>query len=290
MPFYIGGDQTHYRQAYELLSDLNLVEGYELYFSKLSSREYIHFLLSWLASKFIEKDLFIAIFNGILAYVTMSVLHRWKASVFISFSIVIPNYYFMVLYFSAERLKFALIFLLLSLLYSKNKTLFYPFAFLSIITHVQVLIIYVSIAFNKFFVKTIKMFRTGMLPKYFFLVFLIIIPTLLVKNQIFNKLQYYSNVNGLAELSKGLVFLSLAIWYSNKKIETVLIFTPVLFAVFILGGSRLNMFAYFIFLHYGFQCRGGWNFGVLATLLYFSYSSIDLLSNILSYGDGFWTG
>ena len=58
-------------------------------------------------------------------------------------------------------------------------------------------------------------------------------------------------------------------------------------AVFMVGGDRVNIFGYFAFLYYGLQIRRGWNFGVLATSLYFTYSSIGFLINVFQLGDGF---
>src|SRR6266702_2996561 len=78
MPFYTHGDQTYYRRAYEELPGLSLTKGYFFYSQCLGSREYVHFFLSWVASRFVEKDVFIAFFNAIFAYVAMSLFQKWK--------------------------------------------------------------------------------------------------------------------------------------------------------------------------------------------------------------------
>lgn len=76
MPLYTGGDQSIYRRVYEALPYLGLTEGFSFYSRSLSSREFVHFFLSWVASHFVDKDLFIAFSNAILAYVTMSLFQK----------------------------------------------------------------------------------------------------------------------------------------------------------------------------------------------------------------------
>lgn len=287
MPFYIGGDQVNYRIVYEALPDLDLTEGFLFYYRYTTSTEYVHFYLSWLASRFIEKDIFIAFANAIFAYVAMSLFLKWKVSVVIAFLLVITNYYFFVLYFAAERLKFGFIFLALSLTHIDQVKRFYGFAVLAVISHIQVLIAYGTILFNFIVRRMLKLFRTLKGSKSLFLVPLLFIPLLLVEDQIIYKFQSYYRERPLADLAKVFMFLLLALCYSNKKSNTVMMFVPVIIAVFLVGGDRVNVFGYFIFLYYALQFRGGWNFGVFATSLYFAYATINFVINVIQGGEGF---
>lgn len=290
LPYYMNGDQTHYRKVYEELPRLSLIKGYLFYAQCLDSREYIHFFLSWVASRFVEKDLFISFSNGVFAYVAMSFFQKWKVSVVIAFWLLLTNFYFLVLYFSAERLKFGFIFLTLSLLYIDQVKRFYVFSFLAIISHVQVIIVYVSILSNVFIRYISGLFKTGQVAKLvlFFVPLLLIIP--LVGNQILIKYNYYHSEHGFADLARIAVFFLLALWYSDKKDEVIKLFVPLVIAVYLVGGDRVNIISYFVFLYYGVQRRGGWNFGVLVTSAYFSYASIGFLTKIFQYGDGFIRG
>jgi hypothetical protein len=290
MPFYTEGDQSIYRKVYEALPDLSLGEGFIFYSVNLSSEELVHFFLSWIASRFIDKDLFIAFSNAILAYATMSLLQKWRASVLIAFLIILTNSYFLALYFAAERLKFGFIFLALSMIYIENAKRFFVFSAFAFISHVQIIIVQVSILFNVFVRQIIKLFRTSMVSKSVFFIPFLFIPLLLVENQIFVKFQGYYGERVLEELVRILVFLLLALLYSKKKSETIILFIPIVIAVFLVGGGRVNLFGYFVFLYYGLQSRGGWNFGVLATSVYFAYSSIGFLVNVFQHGDAFFNG
>jgi len=293
MPLYTDGDQAIYREVYRSLPKFNLSQGFIFYINSLSSREPVHFFLSWIASRHIEKDLFVALSNAFLAYVAMSLFQKWKASVIIAFLLLLTNYYFFVLYFSAERLKYGFIFLALSMIYVDQVKCIYGLATLALVSHAQVIIVYVAILFKGFVRQMLKLFLTGKVSKWFLYVPLLFIPPLFVANQIIGKLQYYqdnvlySSLGGWGALGRIFVFLLLALWYSKRKRETILLFVPLVIAVFLLGGERINIFGYFIFLYYGLQFRGGWNLGVLATSAYFAHSSIGFLVNIMQRGSGF---
>lgn len=291
MPFYSNGDQIDYRKVYETLPDLGLKDGFLFYNLNLSSKEFVHFLLTWVASRFIDKDLFIAFSNSILAYVAMTLFRKWKVSVIIALFLVLTNYYFLVLYFSAERLKFAFIFLALSIIYIDKIKRVFGFATLALISHVQTIIIYVSVLFSIFVKQIVKLFRTQTVSKsVLFLIPFLFIPLFLVINQIYDKFPSYYSERSLLELAKTAAFFLLALWYSKNKMETFIVFIPIFVAIYVVGGDRVNVFGYFAFLYYGMQSQGGWNFGVLATSAYFSYSSIDFLVNIFQHGDGFFSG
>ncbi len=287
-PLYTGGDQGIYRKVYEALPGLGLTEGFLFYSRKLTSREFVHFFLSWVASRFVDKDLFIAFSNAILAHVTMSLFQKLKASIFIGFLLLLTNFYFLVLYFAAERLKFGFIFLALSMIYIDQVKRIYGFATLAVISHAQVIIVYVSILFNFFVRKILRLFYTGKISKLaLFLIPFLFFPPLLVGNQIINKFQSYYDVRGLTEVARILAFLLLSLWYSKKKSETIMIFIPLFIVVYLVGGDRVNIFGYFVFLYYGLQFRGGWNLGVLSTSAYYLNSSINFIINILQRGNGF---
>ena len=164
----------------------------------------------------------------------------------------------------------------------------FGFAALAVVSHAQVIIVYVSILFNYILKQLLKLFHTGRISKSI----LFIIPVsffvpLLVGKQIIYKFQLFYGERGLTELTRILAFLLLALWYSKQRRDTFIIFIPLIIAVFLVGGSRLNLFGYFIFLYYGLQFRGGWNFGVLATSAYYANHSIHFLVNIIQRGNGF---
>lgn len=290
-PFCTAADQSVYREVYGGLSRLGLKEGFLFYTSKLTSREYVHFFLSWLACRVMDRGLFIALSNALLAYVAMSLFLKWRLSAILAFVLIITNFYFLILYFAAERLKFAFIFLALSMLSIEHLRRFCSFAFLALLSHASVVLVYISTSLNFILRQISRFLRTGKVSRSFLLgVLFLSIPLLLMKYQIISKVHGYYAPRSLLELVKISVLLLLTLLYARKKGEVFLLFVPLVAAICLVGDSRINIFGYFIFLYYGSQVRHGWNFGVLATTLYFAYSSIGLLVNIFQYGHGFYSG
>lgn len=283
---YVLGDQIHYRKTYEGLASLDLVEGYVFYTSILDSREYGHFLLSWLASSFIDKDIFTAIANSFLACVALAVFQRWKASLYIAVILVLTNYYFVAMYFSAERLKFAFIFLALSFLYIDKVRTSFVFAILALITHAQTVIIYFSLSLRILVSQIDRVISTGRIEKWIPLVlFLSLGVVLLISDQLLSKFNsYYEGIRGPAEFLRIFIFFLLALWYADNKGGVIIVFIPLIMAVLLFGGDRVNMIGYFAFLYYALPVRRGFNVGVIVTTMYFAFGTIGYIENIVEYG------
>ncbi|HIP49759.1 MAG TPA: hypothetical protein EYG92_12450 [Lutibacter sp.] len=296
-PYYTDGDQFIYRVVYEGLQGLNLKDGYAFYIFHLDSKEVIHFLLSWLATnQEIDKDLFMAFSNAVLAFAAVGLMRKLNVSVWIMALLLLTNFYFYVLYFAAERLKFGFIFLFFSLLYMKR---FYIFTLLSIFSHVQVIILYGSILFKVLFRQTvnliIKLFSKGKIKKKS-LIIISLLPIILfliyfaLSGHLESKFQYYYEKAGhsLADLVRIFAFFILTLWYAKNKEEVVLIFIPLVFSVYLIGGERINMMAYFVFLYYALPIRKGFNIGVLITSSYFLFLTYGFMVKIIEHGDGFY--
>lgn len=284
--YYTEGDPSLYRKVYEELVGINLVEGYIHYSINLDSKEFVHFFLSWLASNIgIKRDLFNAVSSAIFAYVAMLVFYERKASIFIAALIVLTNLYFILLYTTTERLKIGMIFFCLSLLYRDKSIRFYFFVFLAIISHTQILILYLSMFFYKFYRELPKLLLKGGIRKELLLIIILFsMPLMLAWEQILSKLTSYYAVRDFTDLIRIVLFLTLSLWYSRNKIEPIIVFFPLMIAIFFLGGERLNMFGYFIFLYYALPVRRGFNIGILLVLVYFLFSSIGFIAGIIEDG------
>ena len=81
-------------------------------------------------------------------------------------------------------------------------------------------------------------------------------------------LAYSSASGGIAGLWKLAVFFLLSMYYAEDKVESTSLFLPLFVAVFLVGGERVNLFGYFLFLYYGLQFKGGRNYGVGITSVY----------------------
>jgi len=263
----------------------------------LDSKEVVHFFLSWLATnQGIDKDLFIAFSNAVLAFAAVGLMRKMKVSVWIMAVLLLTNFYFYVLYFAGERLKFGFVFLFLSLLYMKR---FYIFALLSIFSHVQVIILYGSILFKVLFRQTvnriIKLFSKGKIKKKS-LIIISLLPIILfliysaLSGHLESKFQHYHGIagHGVADLVRIFAFFILTLWYAKNKEEVTLIFIPLFISVYLIGGERINMMGYFVFLYYALPVNKGFNVGVLTTSVYYLYITYIFMVKVIEYGDGFY--
>lgn len=288
-PHYTLGDQVHYRGVFETLPTLNFVDGFIYYSQALSSIELGHYTISWIFSRFLEKDLFIGILNAILAFYSMQLLIRWRASIYVAASIVLTNFYFYVLFFSAERLKVSFIFLTIALGYV-NGSKFYFFSMLSVISHIQVLVVYAMLFFREFLIEFIKII-TSRRVSFFFLISLITFFLVLVvmSGQIIEKFSAYVTTGfDIQSVYKLLVFYFMTLVYSRRRSEATISFIPLFIAALMIGDERINMLGYFVFLYYAIPINKGFNVGVTLTSAYFLYKTIIFVHNVIVNGNGFF--
>ncbi len=287
-PFYIEGDQAHYKKVYEGLRDLSITNGFIYYTSNLDSKEIVHFFLSWISTnQGIDKSIFVAFSNSLLAYAVVKLLRHLRVSIFIIIILLLTNFYFYVLYFAAERLKFGLIFLILSFSFSTSR--FYFFSFIAIISHMQVIIVYGAIFFKQVVLNIIQLLLSAKL-KLSLVILIGIFPILFlfIGDHIVTKFIHYYGEHDITDLFKIFIFFIFSLYYSKNTTEVILIFFPLFVTVYLIGGERINMIGYFIFLYYALPINRGFNFGVLSTSIYFLFSTIKFMYNIFTYGDGFY--
>lgn len=291
---YTDGDQVGYHNAYRLVEGLGLRDGFSIYEKNISSADFVYFLLISLGSNLgIEKNTFMALINGILVFFALKLLEKWKVDFRVSCLIILTNFYVFVLYFAAERLKFGFLFLVISGLYFNKSWKFYSFAFLSIMAHFSMFFVFIALWMADCFNK-LSTIRKEKQLKELLLLFLVLLPPLLLfwyeSKMLLWKLGTYITANGYPTVMSfiplgGLIILT-GIYTKNMRIAFFM-FAPFVVGVVFLGGSRLNMLAYFVFLCFGLRVNAGLNAGILITSVYFFYKSIGFVANILVHGHGF---
>lgn len=290
---YVQGDQLGYHRAYSLMEGLGLGDGFVIYEHNVSGAEYVHFFLSLLGSNLgIDKNALMSLFNAILAVYSLKLLKKWGADLRVACLIVLTNFYMIVLYFAAERLKIGFLFLVLSLFYSNRPWHSYSLVFLSICSHFSMLFIFVSVWMTNIYERL----RSGLKirSKSFYLSILMLLPPFLLvlyeSKTILWKLGTYmernTDLRAMSFMPLGLLIVFTG-YYAKDMRKSLVMFAPLLVGVALLGGSRLNMLGYFIFLGFGLRVNAGVNAGVLLTSAYFLYKSIGLVTNIIDHGHGF---
>ena len=288
-PYVVTGDQEFYRSFYEGVAELPFAQGFDFYKSSLGTSEPGYFLLAYLFSGLISKDLLFSILNFILFHQLFLWMLRNDVSRFL-YPLCYLNFYILVLAFSAERLKLSLLLFLIGCCASSVWRVLFFIA--SIFSHVQVLILIVLTQIRKLYevLSDLVLGRVGygFLSLSILSLFMIIVLFLL-KGHIVSKLHAYIGVWGGEEaMLKPLVFTVLSMLYAqNNRLEAFAASLPLVVCAYFVGGERIVIFSFFVFMFYALQFKRGLNWGVAITSLYFSYQGLFFVVNIFSHGDGF---
>lgn len=289
-PYFFSGDQEFYRKFYEGVSILPFNEAFDFYKASLGTSEPGYFLLVYMISPMISKDLLFSILNFILFQQIYSWLLRHDVSRLL-FPVLYVNFYLLVLAFSAERLKLALLLFLIGC--SAGGVLRFLFLTASIFAHVQVLILLFCTQTRKIITVLESLIQGRAGAGFLSLGFLTIgisIVLFVMREHIESKLgAYYGMWGGPQSMLKPLVFTFLAVIYAeDSKVEALVASLPLVVCAYFIGDERIVIFSYFVFVFYGLQANRGLNLGVVLTSLYFSYKGVYFLINIILFGNGFF--
>ena len=291
--YYVDGDQLGYNNAYEAVNGLDLSDAFISYQFYITSSEPIHFFVIWIFSNLnIDKNLIMAFFNACLACIIGRILILKNVNLFLIFVLLTTNYYLYGLYFAAERLKISFLLLFLAVLYINNKRIRIPLVLISILTHIQILILILSFIFSYFF-------KSFSIPKKFSLIFknknyivlaFLFFPIFYLKDHILYKFNSYSNITSSSFINniwQPVIFAILAYLYSNEKKSTILVFSIIILCSNLVGPTRITMMAYIVFLFYSLNYNRGLSYVVILTTIYFSLKSIIFIYNVLNNGHAF---
>lgn len=288
MPIYTEGDQLHYIKFYNNITQYDIFTGYVYYFNTLGAREPFYYLLIYSSSNLgIEKEILMTIINVLFSYLLINTLQKIKVNAFIAFTFLL-NFYYLVLLFAAERLKIALLILLLSFIVV-SKFWKFVLSIFSFLTHFQVVLLLVTTLYDNVssYLKEIKSYMKRGLIALILIAFLGAI-IIYFSDALFIKYRAYEDNSGLMNVLKPAVFLILTLLIGkNKRLKIFIQFLPLLIASVLVGADRIVILCYFIFLFYGLRIKHGFNVLILTTSLYFAFTGYEFIQNIIEYGTGF---
>lgn len=292
--YYINGDQKEYHNFYDncLSNIFSYIENYECYNNMLGSSEPIYFILASIFSIFVSKNVFISFFNALLTFIFVKLINIKKENYLLTFFLIF-NFYFLVILFSAERLKFSLFFLFWAIyFFLKNNTLdrkILIFTVLACLSHFQVLILIGGFLLAYY---RNKLTLTNML----FLSTSVLIYIYLFYDLILYKFNSYLNIDNLLDsflsfVKVGIFIIISFIYIKDLKLKNdiFLVSIPLLIAAFLLGSDRLVIFGFFIYLFVYIFKQKNINFDIFIFIIvgYYFFKSWGFLNNILEYGNGF---
>lgn len=293
-PYYIWGDQEHYRAVYNgcFFDSYNLENQWDCYIDNTGSKEPIYFFIVKFAQLFINKNTFIIIADTLFIFLIALLVFKnykavWHRHLFML--LVLSNYYMAVLLFAAERLKFGFIFLVAALLI-QTPIRRLGFIVLSMVTHTQM-----TMLLAPYFVSRVFGSKGGIFKK----VLAVAIPLVLfgvmyyfLRGHIESKLIALENTTKNIQLGwiaslKTSVFIILAA-FSLRKIQPLIAGSPLIFAAYFLGSDRTAILAFILYVAYVLYYKQRMDIILFVVMCYFSYKSIGFVSNIIHYGNGYY--
>ena len=288
---YTKGDQTNYRIFYERINGAKIYEIQEIARTTIGSYEPFSWVLFWAAANLnIDKNVFVSFLNIILLLGLISLLKKYQSAWYI-YPLFITNFYVIVMMTSAERLKVAYIILLLSF-YMKSKWK-YLMLFLSPFAHLQSIIFIVTTYISSISTQLKKIITNQTITKQiasisFILIFLFIGVVAVLQDGIINKYNSYATDRfRIAELINIFILLSISLYVMKDKFLIFVTSIPLIIAILLVGGQRVNMIAVTIYLGLFVINRKTSHPLVLLLLFYFSLKTIPFVQNIYTLNDGF---
>lgn len=289
-PFHVEGDQVHYFHAYEAMAGLGLIDAFNKYQTIIFTVEPIHFFIIWFFSNLgVEKNLLMAFANAILAVLFAKYLRLKGAGILLLLWIVFTTYYLHAMFFTLERTKFAVIFLLFFLL-----TFHRWWLLLAVLTHSMFLIPVALVTIGKN-IFTVHRHAHNMLTKkstnYLFnllcaaVILFILIQILGVHLQYkffayFNK---YASI-GAFDLLPLVIFCAATFMTCKDKKNVLFFYSSLLILSVLLGGTRIDMIGFFGYLYFSNFGHQVFKFSIFLFGAYFLYLSWMYILNIYHYG------
>jgi len=253
-PWHYGGDQIVYQKVYSNVNGLDLREALAYYSGQIASVEITHFVYIFIFSNLnIDKIYAMAFANSILGFLVVKLWIRHFKGSLPGLFFIITNYYILALFFTLERLKFGIIFILLAALTYNNIKKFL-LVILSIISHLSLVVVAVlsiPLALNK------NSFKLSY--KYIFNITLLSIFSIggfnYFESQINQKIPAYILVTDIQEMLfsgiKTTIFMVLSYLVVGRiSLRMLAIYLPLIAMSIIVEPARINLFAYLFFLYF----------------------------------------
>ena len=282
------GDPFHYQNFYDNLVGAEFSEFPYLQFRYTGSAEPAFGALMWVFAHFFERPTIIAIMNGFFAILLVKGLRHLNTHPFM-IALVLSNYYWFVLLLAAERLKFA--FLMLTLFFVAKGSKKLVFALLAPLFHVQTVIIYgvfITQRLADSFLQILRTRKIKWLPLFEIIAFIsfVVFVGIWLQDRIAVKISSYSGASDNS-IWKSLAMMLLSLTLTRERIKALLLFAPLIFLAYMLGGSRINMIAFLVLAYYAVTHRRGLNITGIAVFSYFSVKGFMFLNDITVHGTGY---
>jgi hypothetical protein len=275
------GDGTFYKDTFDTLSSTGFFDGYEVFQEKLGASEYISYIVFFLASKIFDYDVF-SYFSNIVFSLSIYLVYQKYNKGIASYLITVPlNFYFLVLCFGAQRLKFAMLFLMLAF-YVGSRFRTRIFGTLALFSHFQVIITLAAEQVRKAFSGAVRVRYLEVAIVCVLCVFVVAsVPVLQVK------ILSYVLERGPLNIVPFLFSFMIAAAFSRFNVGVMAEFTFFLVLIFIVGESRINILVFCSLWRIIFLCRASPALISYVIAAYLSFKGANFMIDILNGGTGF---
>ena len=288
---YTLGDQVHYWRFYEALSTANAADVMLLAGRHVSSNEPLSAYVLWMGARLgVEKNTFITGLNIILLFGILLFIGRHKVPYYV-YLLIFSNFYLIVLMTGAERLKISYIFLIYAALIPRKLGL--TLALASPLAHLQSLILLGGLGASALSRNVRSLFSSMRMKKptlasVVLAAATMVLSVLMLREGIVSKASIYmSKGGGLSELIPLSLLAGVSFLATKDRLRMGLMLTAMMVAIYFLGGMRVNMIAFSLFIYF-MTLEGRLHHPlVLALLTYLSLKSVFFVKNIFVYGHGF---
>lgn len=253
-PYHTSGDQIYYTKAYDLVQKKDLFNASIAYLSAIYSSEPIHFFLIWIFSNIgVEKNILMAFSNSILSVLFTKYLFTKTNNILIVFTLVITSYYLYTFFFTLEKLKFSVIFILCFLVYNRR-----IFLLLSLLTHFQMIItifVFGVAAYVGGFTGRINFkIKYKIISRFILANLIAFIIFILYFDYALSKLSFYISQDHVGNFISLIPTITMSgyLWIVSdlKKSEIFCLGILVCIFIFLIGPERINMIMYFSWIYY----------------------------------------
>lgn len=292
LPYYISGDQGHYREFYEscFYDGSRLEDELFCYSNTLGSTEPVYFFISKFVHPFLDKDIYISLVNAILVFLITVLTFKYykqKLTRHIFLLFIFSNYYLVVLMLAAERLKFGFLVLTLALLLTGTKRLIGLGT--SMLTHTQMALMIAPLYISKILKEDVKLWKKIAVAVICLVGFAGVFY--LLREQITSKFEIYANNTedsgtGITGALKTSIFVILS-FISTRQFALIIAGMPLIALAYFLGADRIGMLAFILYAAAVVFYKGKADLFLYFVMLYFSYKSIHFILNVIKYGNGY---
>lgn len=236
----LSGDNANYYNGWKALNGNTFIEAFKLHAIEISSVEPIYFFFAYLSNNFLNYASYILLLNVVFLVSIYLFFRKYFRNYKIIYTYMLfTNIYIYVNILETHRLKLAITFFLLSIVFLNKKKYF---ILLSILSHLQIIIVYISIELNKFLVRLLK-FKLNYKLLLFFIV--VILIAYIFNSHIIDKLVYYNQIERFPLNTLILIFGYIFYLFIFKVKQDSYFWTLgilVLFLSFFISSDRLNLF------------------------------------------------